>query len=140
MFLFICGTSSSCAQIFLAASESIRDKVFRGMPVQQVNYWWCSVWTYILRSFAALLAALATLATLPVRRLGPERRHVVVALLCVPLLSALFAAEAEAVVFGFPLGVGAGETTEERSLGFSFDDVIIADRKPKLRPIRTPSV
>jgi hypothetical protein len=63
-----------------------------------------------------------------------------VALLCVPLLSALFAAEAEAVVFGFPLGVGAGETTEERSLGFSFDDVIIADRKPKLRPIRTPSV
>ena len=61
--------------------------------------------TYVLRSLAALLAGAAAL---PVGGLGAERGHVVVALLGVPLLAALLPAEAEAVVFGLPLGVGSG--------------------------------
>ena len=61
--------------------------------------------TYVLRSLAALLAGAAAL---PVGGLGAERGHVVVTLLGVPLLAALLPAEAEAVVFGLPLGVGSG--------------------------------
>jgi len=43
---------------------------------------------------------------------GAEAGHIVMALLGVPLLAALLATEAKAVIFGFPLRVGAGDVSE----------------------------